>query len=59
MREALNESNPISILTICEIHKKLKEPLDYAGMIREQAVWIGGTSISPHSAIFVPAHYSH
>lgn len=59
MREALNESNPISILTICEIHKKLMEPLDYAGMIREQAVWIGGTSISPHGAIFVPPHYSH
>jgi Fic family protein len=58
MKKALELSDPISIRKITEIHKSLILPFDenFAGKIRDEPVWIGGNSYSPHDAIFVPPH---
>lgn len=60
MREALNIEEPISYSTILEIHRMLMIDVygELAGTIRQQTVWIGGTSLSPHGATFVPPHFS-
>lgn len=58
MREALRQSGPVSIDSICSIHDVLMaETSEWEGLRNEQ-VWIGGTPYSPHGASFVPPHAS-
>jgi len=61
MKTALSLDSQISYDLILEIHKTLlqKTKADIAGKIREQQVWIGGNSISPGNATFVPPHSKH
>lgn len=61
MRAALETSEILSISSILNIHKILMHPSQDSllGEFRKEAVWIGGTSYSPHEAIFVPPHHSH
>ena len=60
MKKALNISEKISNETILHIHKTLMESSlgNLAGEYRNEPVWIGGTSYSPHQATFVPVHHS-
>lgn len=46
--------------TILEMHRALMGTADpdIAGRWRDQQVWIGGGSVGPHRAMFVPPHHS-
>ena len=58
MREALAQTGPIDIDSICSIHDTLIAGSgEYTGL-RDEQVWIGGTPYSPHGASFVPPHAS-
>ena len=58
MHEALRQSGPVSIDSICSIHDVLMaETSEWEGL-RDEQVWIGGTPYSPHGASFVPPHAS-
>lgn len=60
MRTALEIEEPLSKAVILEIHEELMgNSEDIAEKFRKQAVWIGGTSYSPHESIFTPPHHSH
>ena len=61
MKTALEFDSKISFDLIMEIHKILfhKTNPGIAGKIREQQVWIGGDSLSPGKASFVPPHCKH
>lgn len=56
MREALALPDELSIEGICRVHRALLEADDgrFAGELRSEQVWIGGTPYSPHGARFVP-----
>lgn len=56
MHRALELPDDITIEGICEVHKALIEPSgkQFAGIIRNEQVWIGGSPYSPHNALFVP-----
>ncbi|MDO4850813.1 MAG: Fic family protein [Actinomycetota bacterium] len=58
MREALGQSGPVSIESICIIHDVLMAGTAERKGLREEQVWIGGTPYSPHGASFVPPHAS-
>ncbi|MFT4148196.1 MAG: Fic family protein [Micrococcaceae bacterium] len=59
MHTAMSLPGDLSVETISEVHKALmrRSGVDFAGKIRTQQVWIGGNSVSPHSAFFVPPHH--
>jgi len=61
MKAAISIDSKINFNLIMEIHKTLlsKTNANIAGKIREQQVWIGGNSISPRNASFVPPHSKH
>ena len=56
MRCALNLENALTTDGIRQIHRQLlkKTALDFAGELRGEQVWVGGTPYSPHGALFVP-----
>lgn len=56
MRAALDLANDISDASIIEMHTALLEASapTMTGAYREQQVWIGGGSLSPHRASFIP-----
>ena len=56
MRTALSSGDDISVESIRSIHRALIDPTgqSFGGEIRDEQVWIGGTSYSPHGALFVP-----
>lgn len=59
MRKALDLSENISTATLCAIHRALLEGHDsFAGKLRNEQVWVGGTPYSPHGALFVPPQAS-
>ena len=58
MREALRQSGPVSIDSICNIHDVLMAKTSEWEGLRDEQVWIGGTPYSPHGASFVPPHAS-
>ncbi len=60
MRSALKTPEILSIPSILNIYKILMFSAQdsWPGDFRKEAVWIGGTSYSPHEAIFVPPHHS-
>lgn len=60
MEAALDLGGPVTVAGILAIHRELLRDSDPdAGRIREQQVWIGGSSVGPHSADFVPPHSDH
>ena len=58
MREALQQSGPVDVGSICAIHDTLMAGTSERKGLREEQVWIGGTPYSPHGASFVPPHAS-
>lgn len=56
MRCALHLEDDLTIDGIRQIHRQLlkKASLDFAGELRNEQVWIGGTPYSPHGALFIP-----
>lgn len=56
MRCALNLEDALTTDGIRQIHRQLlkKTALDFAGELRGEQVWVGGTPYSPHGALFVP-----
>lgn len=60
MRKAVEMSDDISIDSIVDAHAALLTGHAYAdpGNLRTRQVWIGSAAISPHTASFVPPHYS-
>lgn len=63
MRAALDAGlkESIGVDDILAVHRALMDSagLDFAGQVRAEQVWIGGTNISPHGAVYVPPHHSH
>ncbi len=59
MQAALTLSESIDGHAILEMHRALLEQSnpDIAGHWRDQQVWIGGGSLGPHTAQFVPPHH--
>ena len=59
MQAALALSESIDGHAILEMHRALLEQSnpDIVGHWRDQQVWIGGGSLSPHTAQFVPPHH--
>jgi Fic family protein len=58
MRAALDAGDHVDGDTILAIHRSLlaaSDP-DVAGRWREEQVWVGSSSLSPHDADFVPPH---
>lgn len=59
MQAALELSESLSGEAILEMHRALLEHSnpDMVGQWRDQQVWIGGGSLGPHTADFVPPHH--
>ncbi len=54
MGKALSLKGPLTIDAITQIHAALMNQEGFGGQLRTEQVWIGGTSYSPHGAIYVP-----
>lgn len=56
MRTALGFSGTLDTEAILAIHEALMSSsnVSFAGSFREEPVWVGGDSFSPHGALFVP-----
>jgi Fic family protein len=61
MKKALDQSGKMTSHTIKVVHRALLENSDpeIAGNYRTEQVWIGGSSVSPHKADFVPPHHEN
>jgi Fic family protein len=61
MRAALALSKNVTAQAILDMHAALMQGVDpqQAGHWREEQVWVGGSNIGPHQALFVPPHYDH
>ena len=61
MRAALDvgSKGSIGVDDILAIHRTLMDVagMDFGGEVRHEQVWIGGTNISPHGAVYVPPHH--
>ncbi|WP_029253451.1 Fic family protein [Paraoerskovia marina] len=57
MTAAVNLSEGVDITGILTMHDALMSPAPYAGELRTEQVWIGGTAYSPHDAVFTPPHH--
>lgn len=59
MRAALDLADAIGLDAILTMHRVLMGDDDTcAGRLRKQQVWIGGSSVGPHEAVFVPPHHT-
>lgn len=56
MREAVGQSGPVNIGSICGIHDALMAGTAERQGLRDEQVWIGGSPYSPHGASFVPPY---
>lgn len=56
MRRALTFEGSLTVEGIQSIHQALiqRDNPSYAGVFRQEQVWVGGTCYSPHGALFVP-----
>ena len=56
MRTALALPDELTIEGIQDIHRSLMAPTGelFGGNLRDEQVWVGGTGVSPHGALFVP-----
>jgi Fic family protein len=61
MKAAIALSDHLDADTILAMHDALMRPShpEWAGLWREEQVWIGGSDYSPHNAQFVPPHHEH
>ncbi len=59
MKTAIGVADRLDVDNIVAIHRALmqKSRPQIAGKIRIQQVWIGGSSVGPHNADFVPPHH--
>ncbi|NQX29134.1 Fic family protein [Microbacteriaceae bacterium VKM Ac-2854] len=59
MRAALELADDLDTASILTVHRALLQPSNptIVGRWREEQVWIGGGSVSPHNATFVPPHH--
>ena len=60
MEAAVALADRLDAEAILAMHQALMEVTEpgIAGRWREQPVWIGGTSLGPHEAVFVPPHHT-
>jgi Fic family protein len=60
MDAAIAMADRLDAASILAMHHALMEDFEpgVAGRWREEAVWIGGSSLGPHGAMFVPPHHS-
>lgn len=60
MRRAIDLANAVTPDAILAVHEALMRGQSHAdpGHFRTEQVWIGGNTISPHRASFVPPHHS-
>jgi Fic family protein len=60
MEAAVGLAEPIDADSILRMHRALMRDVDpgSAGRFRERQVWIGGGTLGPHNAMFVPPHHS-
>lgn len=58
MRKALSQGGFIDTATICAIHDALMAESPEQPGLRQEQVWIGTSSVSPHGAAFAPPHHS-
>lgn len=60
MNHAISLTAPLSVDAIRSVHELLMHGQHHAdpGRFRTRQVWVGGSSASPHGAIFVPPHHS-
>ncbi|MEP6815888.1 MAG: Fic family protein [Marmoricola sp.] len=60
MQRAVELADKISVDSILAAHQALLDEHEYAapGVLRDQQVWIGSSALSPHTASFVPPHYT-
>lgn len=56
MRCALNLESDLTLQGILRIHRALFKHVEanFAGCLRQEQVWVGGSPYSPHGALFVP-----
>jgi len=58
MAYAVHEvAGPVTVDHILEVHRRLLAPTDkakYAGVVRDEQNWIGGSDFNPINAVFVP-----
>ena len=56
MRASLALSGDVSVEQVKEVHRTLMgvAGASFAGELRSEQVWVGGTPYSPHGALFVP-----
>ena len=56
MRCALSLNGPLTPESVRDIHRALlgQSGANFAGQLRQEQVWVGGTVYSPHGALFVP-----
>ncbi|UQN28520.1 Fic family protein [Brachybacterium kimchii] len=59
MSNALSADGPVDAALILQVHEALlgESQSDIVGRFRDQQVWIGGRSTSPHRADFVAPHH--
>jgi Fic family protein len=57
MKKAIESADELSVHTILEVHKTLLDGLDFAGRIRDEQVWVGGSAYGPGGAHFVPPQH--
>ena len=60
MTAAIDLSGDLSVNAILAMHYALMQPHEpeIAGRWRDEQVWIGGSSLGPHQAVFVPPQWS-
>lgn len=60
MQNAIELDSALTPASILAIHETLMQGQAHAmpGAFRTEQVWIGGTSVSPHGAHFVPPHHT-
>jgi Fic family protein len=60
MRSAIELADHLDESAILGMHDALlgSDHPDWAGRWREDQVWIGGSNLSPHGAMFVPPHHT-
>jgi Fic family protein len=61
MRAAIELADHLDAAAILAMHRALLENVEpqIAGKWREQQVWVGGSSLGPHQADYVPPHQRH
>lgn len=59
MKSALSLEGPLEVAGILEIHRTLinRDGVTFGGALRSEQVWVGGSSFSPHGALYVPPRY--